>query len=197
MSPGEVFGRLTAVARIDGSTVKWLFRCACGAKHIAALHHVQAGRTQSCGCLRRSIMAARQTTHGGSGTRLHWVWKAMLDRCSNPNNKRYHRYGGRGVVVNADFLSFDGFRDWALANGYSPGLTIERMDNDGPYSAENCRWATLTEQARNRSSTRWVQTPAGVVPAVVAAQISGLKYSTLSTRLNSGGKSDADALRPL
>ena len=88
-----------------------------------------------------------------SGTRLYSIWSGLKGRCNNPNDPRYDRYGGRGISVCEEWnTSFQSFYDWAISNGYSEDLTIDRIDNDGNYEPTNCKWSTSKEQCNNRSS---------------------------------------------
>lgn len=114
---------------------------------------------------------------------LYDTWAGMRRRCDNPNHKFFKNYGGRGIKVCDKWSgSFESFRDWAVANGYRPGLTIDRVDNDGNYEPGNCRWSTWSEQARNRRNT----TIFNGKPLAELCESLGLNYKTCYQRLYRG-----------
>jgi hypothetical protein len=161
---GQKFGRLL-VLKLVGSDrngqSRWDCICDCGKSTVIGGYKLKSGHTQSCGCLQAERTSQsnkkRLTKHGMSfgsykkGHRLYHIWRGMIDRCGNPNQTNYCYYGGRGIAICHEWRTdFQAFYDWAMANGYAPELSIDRIDVDGNYEPGNCRWATDLEQARNK-----------------------------------------------
>lgn len=133
--------------------------------------------------------------HGQKGTRLYRVWCAMKERCNNPHNKRFPHYGAKGIKVCTEWaVSFETFRNWALQNGYTEGLTIDRIDCEGNYEPMNCRWVTTAQQNRNYSRNHYLTHNGQTLCITDWAKLLGIKAVTISHRLNAG-KSTEEALR--
>ncbi len=148
----ERFGRLTVIARHGyrgkKKRITWLCRCDCGNQKVVIGEDMKSGQTKSCGCLKGE---GNNYRHGLSNSRLWNSYRAMKERCSLASHIYYKNYGGRGIKVCEEWLnSFDSFCEWAMSNGYKEGLTIDRIDIDGNYEPNNCRWATMKEQAQNK-----------------------------------------------
>lgn len=159
ITPGERFGRLTVLEAtktvVYPSKSRVLYhecRCDCGTVKFVTIYALRKGHTQSCGCLQADKTSTASRTHGLSKTRIYRIWSCIITRCTNPNAINYERYGGRGITVCDRWRKFENFLE--DMGEPSPGLTIDRLDNDKGYSKENCAWRTPTEQARNRRPRR-------------------------------------------
>ena len=164
---------------------RWLCRCDCGNEVSVATGSLRCGETQSCGCLRREITGQRTRTHGlsrKSGT--YAVWVGMRDRCFCVTDTSYHRYGGRGITVCERWSSFENFL--ADMGERPPGMTIDRIDNNGPYSPENCRWATNLEQSRNKRTSILITVGSETLCLSEWADRTGIDYWTLHGRIRRG-----------
>lgn len=163
---GRRFGRLIVIEHVGSHESRcghkermWKCRCDCGKEIVASGRNLRAGRYVSCGCAKTEQLRKASTTHGGAHVghvdRLYHVWKGMKSRCLNPKNISFHRYGGRGITICDEWKnSYEAFRKWAFENGYDPlaphsKCTIDRINNDGNYEPNNCRWVDMKVQANN------------------------------------------------
>lgn len=149
---GKRFGRLVAMECVGSKNKRrmWRCKCDCGNEAVVKASYLACGGTQSCGCLRSEVWVKANTNHGYCGTRLYRIWKGVKSRCNNKGSTDYKWYGALGVKVCPEWELFERFKDWAVANGYTEELTIDRIDAYGDYEPSNCRWATTAEQNMNR-----------------------------------------------
>lgn len=161
---GERYGRLTVVCateerKTSGNNAIWLCRCDCGKYVKVPSSELRDGaRTKSCGCLRRSS-ESKNKTHGGTHERLYTVWMGMRRRCYDKSLKDYCRYGGRGISVCEEWKDYSSFRKWALENGYNEKAkysecTLDRIDVNGNYSPDNCRFVSMIAQNNNKRNNK-------------------------------------------
>jgi len=180
---GQQFGRLTVLAFMEISPSKktlWICECSCGQRVIAESHNLISGHTKSCGCYRKEKSTKLLETHGKRTHPLYNVWAGLWQRCHNPKNPAYKRYGGRGIYVCFEWRNFEGFYEWAIVNGYKKGLTIDRLDNNGSYTPGNCRFVSRHIQNSNKSvSKRWFIKGKKFRTAKEAAEFYGVVPSTI------------------
>ena len=154
---GHIFGRLTVLSRSDipkkGVAVSWKCKCVCGNIKDVITGNLTLGKQVSCGCFNRERSKDSHTTHGLSRTRMYRIWAGMISRCYNSNVQHYPDYGGRGIGVSDewknDFMVF--YKD--MKDTYNDTLQIDRIDVNGNYCKENCKWSTYKEQSRNRRNS--------------------------------------------
>ena len=158
---GNKFNRWTVLHRAFPNMpgTHYFCRCDCGTERIVEGKHLRYGTSKSCGCLCLEINAERLRgnqlgyKHGLEKHPLRAIRKAMIERCYSQRNRFYKNYGGRGIQVCAEWLSsLPEFYNWALANGWKKGLSIDRINNDGDYDPINCRWITISENSRRPKS---------------------------------------------
>ncbi len=196
---GQKFGRLIVIKKAGSSRDKhilWLCRCDCGKDKIIQGNHLKSGATKSCGCLNREKTSIANTKHGhtknGKQSKTHIVWQHIIQRCTNPRDKGYSNYGGRGITVCKRWRKFENFLE---DMGEVPeGYQIDRINNDGNYCKSNCRWATRKEQNRNTRRNHYI-THDGKTQCLSAwAEEFNINYNTLYSRIFRSGWSIEKAL---
>ncbi len=183
---GNSYGRLTVIemAPLKQRQAMCICQCECGTVVEIAAGSLRSGATRSCGCLNREVASERTKTHGMSHTPEYYAWGGMQSRCYNPNTESYPEYGGRGIKVAPQWLGSAGFQTFLQDMGLRPSddHSIDRIDPDGDYAPENCRWATRIEQARNKRNNLRMTMNGETKTIVEWAEITGISYRTLRER---------------
>lgn len=182
---GSKFARWTVLKYAGRS--KWLCRCDCGTVKEVDGNHLKSGASKSCGCYGHDALMKRNTTHGDNKTPLHYHWLDIKKRCGNPKFRQYKDYGGRGIYVCDEWATdFTAFRDWSLANGYEKGLSIDRIDNDGPYAPWNCRWTDMATQNNNKRSNHLISANGKTQTVAQWERETGISESVIRSRIKRG-----------
>lgn len=163
---GQRFGKLVVLYRGSDYVspsgrhlVRWVCKCDCGNSTLVAAHQLTSDKTRSCGCLHMEKLRNGNKKHGGCYDRLYRVFYNMRDRCNNPHNKSYSYYGGRGITICDDWNDYLNFKEWAYSHGYDETApkgecTLDRINSDGNYEPDNCRWVSMKVQCNNKRNNK-------------------------------------------
>lgn len=165
----------------------WLCKCECGNETIVSAQHLKNGHTKSCGCLHTERFTLSHTSHGLAKHPLYKIYKGIKERTTKEYNKSYKYYGDRGIKLCDEWENdFKSFYNWAMENGYKKGLTIDRIDVNGNYAPNNCRFVSQKVQQNNRRNNHEITYNSETHTIAQWADILGMKYSTLYERLKCG-----------
>jgi len=197
---GDIYGRLTIIEEIPGSSRKIprkvLCRCICGVKKIFVLGELRRGKSTSCGCFQKENVRKQQLTHGMKGTEIYESWHSMKQRCLNQNHKSFKDYGGREIKICDRWLN--SFENFYKDMGDRPKkMTIDRIDNNGNYCKENCRWATTKEQAKNRRNTVLIKYKGQTMCQSDWGRKTGLGIDVICRRIKNGYTKEEAVSLPL
>lgn len=180
---GQRYGKLIALSeagRTKNRSCIWLCRCDCGNQAYVSAQSLRDGSTRSCGCLSK---VANSLSH----TRIYHIWQHMLQRCRNSKSDGYKYYGARKINVCDEWQnSFLEFYNWSIANGYTDTLSIDRIDVNGDYCPDNCRWTNMKTQQRNKRNNKYYEYNGMSLTIAEWAQIYGINYHTFVNRLHRG-----------
>lgn len=182
---GSVFGRLTVIEYSHSQHDRlWRCLCDCGNETIVRTNHLRLGRIKSCGCLRKDTLSEIKTIHGKRHSREYNAWCGMIQRCKNPKNKRYKHYGGRGIAVCDKWKTFAGFYE---DMGERPKAhSLDRINNNGDYCKDNCRWATSEDQANNKQVNKYIEIAGEIKTMAQWAKHANINQQTLRKRIMRG-----------
>lgn len=187
-SVGDRFGRWAVLERMSAAGVTpivWRVRCRCGVEKLLKAHVLIQGKSKSCGCYRRDFHLAHGENTRQGKTKLYRVWDNMMQRCQNAKNTQFKNYGGRGIAVSPRWKAFTLFVEDMGADWF-PRATLDRIDNNGDYAPDNCRWVTRAENLRNKRNNVLL-THSGKTQCLQAwADERGIAFATLRARLKYG-----------
>lgn len=197
---GQRFGSLVVVGRgtprpyYKGAV--WVCQCDCGNTKEVLGASLRKGETKSCGCNKNKLVSEARSARKYPYPRLRTIWHNMIDRCENPRAISYPLYGAKGVSVCDEWKSLESFVTWALSNGYTDELTIDRADGTKGYSPDNCRWVSKIEQQNNRRNNHLLTVNGKTDTIANWARYSGISHSTISARIRIGWSDERAVLTP-
>lgn len=187
---GQRFGKLTVIEFLCRLNLHSMFKCVCdcGNETIVTSNNLRRGHTTSCGCASsRHRLGDKTSTHRLRNHPLYSIWTSMRNRCYWDKHHRSKNYKLRGIIVCEEWKNdFVSFYNWSIENGWVKGLSIDRINNDGNYCPSNCRWATVKEQSRNRTSNVWLTINGDKKIAKDWSLIYGVQPATIHQRLKKG-----------
>ena len=187
---GQRYEKLVAMFPVDGRTRNggyiWRFKCDCGREKDIPANSVRSGSVKSCGCGYKHRL--------NKDKRLFDIWVNMRQRCENEKVPHYQRYGGRGISVCSEWQDFDRFKKWSTENGYNDLLQIDRIDNDGNYMPNNCRWVTARQQQRNRGNNHMLTYKGQTLCIAEWGEVLGISQHAIMLRINRYGYTTEEAL---
>lgn len=198
---GEIYGLLEVKEYIGtdkNCIAHYICKCECGNLLIVPHNHLRSGHTKSCGCEMKRInseMRKAEAFHGLWQSRIYNTHSKMINRCYNPKAPNYQDYGGRGIYICDEWMEKDNeghrigfinFYNWAIENGYDDSLSIDRIDNDGPYAPWNCRWVDTKIQNNNRRNSHYIDYKGYNFPISIWSEITGLDWQIIEKRLKNG-----------
>ena len=191
---GRTFGEFIVLEeslpkiRANGKKVRmWKCQCSCGNVRYLNKREIDTEKRKSCGCKQNEYRRMINLQHGDSHTRLHNTWSGIRARCYCETDYHYQWYGARGIRMDDAWKDdYSAFKEWAINNGFSPELSLDRIDNDGNYTPDNCRWTTQKDQSNNTRRNRMITAFGETLTLAQWAEKSGIPYHTLKKRIYLG-----------
>lgn len=192
---GRRFGRLVvieqALEKSANGALHWKCKCDCGNEKIIRGTNLTSGKTLSCGCYNREVITKENPKYK---RKLYYIFRSIKDRCEDRNNKAFKNYGGRGISV--EWKTYEEFEEWCMNHGYKEGLWIDRINNDGNYSPDNCRFCTPKEQQNNKRTNVFITIDVETLTIQQWADKTGIKRATIERRYELGWRGK-DLIRPI
>lgn len=188
---GDKFGKLTIIKEVSPLRISnkprrmFKCRCECGNEKDIQLAVLMNGHSTSCGCEQKRKASSSNLKHGLTNHPLYNVWKNIKKRCNYPNASEYQNYGGRGISICEEWSNnFDNFYKWSISNGWSIGLSIDRIDTNGNYCPENCRWSTIKVQMNNMTKNFYIEYKGKTYTLTTLAEYLNIPYNIVRYRIS-------------